>query len=165
MSGGCGYCGRSGHSIDICEKRLERVYGTSADPSAHTENYMRAFGIDEESEETATDGGVIDPTRTEQASISDFKTALELRREQNTDDETKDETPNWQPYSPEEPDTSARVPCKCGKTVTKQFALVLSPTEDRVENCPECSSFREIAGMHERIGSGVGKKDSGGGSI
>ena len=81
------------------------------------------------------------------------------REDTATDGGVVHTAPNWQPIQKDEkPDTAARVPCECGETVTKQFARVLSPTDDSVEHCPECSSFREIAGMHEHIGDGVGKK-------
>ena len=154
MSGGCGYCGRSGHSIDVCPERLERLYGTSADPSIYTENYMRAFGIDDESEETATDGGVIDPKQTKQASIQDYRTALEIR-EQEEKEIGSEEPPSWEPRDNKNPDTGARVRCDCGETVSIDFARVFGDNDDNVSNCIHCSTYREIHGNEIRYGGGT----------
>jgi len=144
MSRGCGYCGVSGHDVTVCPERLEEYHGLPSDQ------------IDDEEPEKATDGGVIDFRETEQASIQDFRTALELRNEKMEEIES-DDRPEWEPRETNNPDTGARVQCDCGETVSKDFARVFGDNKNNVSACIHCSSYREIAGNEIRYGGGIGK--------
>jgi len=96
----------------------------------------------------------------EQTELDQFRTALDLRDE-STDD--RDEKPNWEPQSDDEPDSAKWVKCEkehCDNWVTAEFARVFGDNEDRLVNgCPECATYREIR-AHGRVGDGVGRGDS-----
>jgi len=79
--------------------------------------------------------------------ISEFQTALDLRDCGETDE--TDERPNWEPRDETSTDGTAHVECpECQNTVSKQFARVFGDNENRLLNgCPECSTYRELAGM------------------
>ena len=96
----------------------------------------------------------------EQATLKEFRSALELREESSDD---VDEKPSWEPGESAGPDSDRWVECElCDNWVTAEFARVFGDNENRLINgCPECSTYREIRSSH-RVGSGVG---TGGGGL
>ncbi len=88
----------------------------------------------------------------DQASLSEFMTSADLRE---TEDDEKDEKPNWKPLGDDETDTGALDKCpRCGSRVLSDFSRVFGNNDDELENgCVNCATYREISGL-DRYGGG-----------
>ncbi len=89
----------------------------------------------------------------EQASLSEFKTAAEIREQ--TKSQQKDDKPNWSPMADDEPDCGNWARCEqCGSRISEDFKRVFGNNDNELEHgCRNCADYRQYTG-HTGFGSG-----------
>lgn len=72
-------------------------------------------------------------------------------------DSDEDERPNWTPLDDETERVNSITCQKCGAENNPDVGRVIGNNDDELENgCFKCSTGRELMGIEERYGSGVG---------